>query len=71
LRSATLVPQGAPPFADRLRGPAPAAACCDHRSIASMIEVMIRDHCSRNGIMIQEQPPLALEDDTETKSPDR
>ena len=31
------------------------AAERDHRSIANMIEVMIREHCGRNGIAIQEQ----------------
>ena len=39
------------------------AAERDHRSIANMIEVMIRDHCGRNGITIQEQQPLPLEDE--------
>ena len=37
------------------------AAERDHRSIANMIEVMIRDHCGRNGITIPEQVPLPLE----------
>lgn len=31
------------------------AAAREHRSIANMIEVMIRDHCGRNGIPIPEQ----------------
>jgi hypothetical protein len=43
------------------------AAERDHRSIANMIEVMIRDHCGRNGISIPEQRPLPLEDEAETK----
>lgn len=30
------------------------AADQEHRSIANMIEVMIRDHCGRNGIAITE-----------------
>lgn len=34
------------------------AADRDHRSIANMIEVMIRDYCSRNGIAIPEQGAL-------------
>lgn len=34
------------------------AATRDHRSIANMIEVMIRDHCGRNGITIPEQAAL-------------
>ena len=39
------------------------AAERDHRSIANMIEVMIREHCGRNGIAIQEQAPLFPEPD--------
>lgn len=31
------------------------AADREHRSIANMIEVMIRDHCGRHGIPIPEQ----------------
>lgn len=34
------------------------AADREHRSIANMIEVLIRDHCGRNGITIQEQQAL-------------
>lgn len=37
------------------------AADREHRSIANMIEVLIRDYCGRNGITIQEQQALALE----------
>lgn len=39
------------------------AAERDHRSIANMIEVMIRGHCERYGITIQEQQMLPLDDD--------
>jgi len=39
------------------------AAERDHRSIANMIEVMIRDHCGRNGITIPEQAALFHEGD--------
>jgi len=39
------------------------AAERDHRSIANMIEVMIREHCGRNGITIPEQAPLFPEVD--------
>ena len=35
-----------------------AAAVQEHRSIANMIAVMIRDYCGRNGIAIQEQRAL-------------
>lgn len=37
-----------------------AAAELEHRSIANMIEMMIRDHCARTGIAIVE--PGALTD---------
>jgi hypothetical protein len=29
-----------------------AVAALEHRSLANMIEVMIRDHCGRNGVTI-------------------
>lgn len=32
------------------------AAQKEHRSIANMVEVMIRDHCGRNGIPVQASP---------------
>ncbi|KAB2309543.1 hypothetical protein F8A87_09780 [Betaproteobacteria bacterium SCN2] len=35
-----------------------AAATREHRSIANMVEVLIRDHCGRNGIAIPEQDEL-------------
>jgi hypothetical protein len=34
------------------------AAAHEHRSIANMVEVLIRDHCGRNGIAIPEQGTL-------------
>ena len=34
------------------------AARQEHRSIANMVEVMIRDYCGRNGIAIPEQGAL-------------
>lgn len=33
-----------------------AAAEREHRSIANMVEVLIRDYCGRNSIAIPEQP---------------
>lgn len=36
------------------------AADREHRSIANMIEVLIRDYCQRNGVDIQEQRNLSL-----------
>ncbi|MEW5864180.1 MAG: ribbon-helix-helix protein, CopG family [Pseudomonadota bacterium] len=38
-----------------------AAAAREHRSIANMVEVLIRDWCSRNGIAIPEQGALFQE----------
>jgi len=35
------------------------AAERDHRSIANMVEVMIRDYCGRNGITIPEEKALS------------
>jgi len=35
-----------------------AVADQEHRSLANMIEVMIRDYCGRNGIRIPEQVGL-------------
>ncbi|MBS9405667.1 hypothetical protein KG088_18955 [Halomonas sp. TRM85114] len=35
-----------------------AAASREHRSIANMVEVLIRQHCGRNGIAIPEQGAL-------------
>lgn len=37
------------------------AADRDHRSIANMVEVLIRNYCAQNGIDICEQDELALE----------
>lgn len=31
----------------------------EHRSIANMVEVMVRDYCGRVGVVIAEQPPSA------------
>ncbi len=39
-----------------------AAAEREHRSIANMVEVMIRDYCGRNGIPIPEQGALFVEE---------
>jgi len=33
------------------------AAQQEHRSIANMVEVLIRDYCGRNGIPVPECPP--------------
>ncbi|WP_077732224.1 hypothetical protein [Methylocaldum sp. 14B] len=34
------------------------AAAREHRSLANMVEVLIRDYCGRNGIAIPEQDDL-------------
>ncbi len=39
------------------------AADREHRSIANMIEVLIRGYCGQNGITIQEQQTLPLDDE--------
>lgn len=36
------------------------AAVQEHRSIANMVEVMIRDHCNRTGISIAESVGVAV-----------
>lgn len=38
------------------------AAILEHRSIANLIEVLIRKHCEEAGIPIPEQQPLFEED---------
>jgi hypothetical protein len=45
-----------------------AAAEKEHRSIANMIAVMIRDYCGRNGVKIPEQGAL---DRRQTPAKDR
>lgn len=40
-----------------------AAAEQEHRSIANMVEVMIREYCGRNGIVIPEQGALFHDND--------
>jgi hypothetical protein len=42
------------------------AADREHRSIANMVEVLIRDYCGRNGIAIPEQG--ALFDENQARS---
>ncbi len=49
----------------RLKEAARIAAQRDHRSIANLIEVLIRKHCEANGISIPEQHALFLEADDE------
>ncbi len=49
----------------RLKEAARIAAQRDHRSIANLIEVLIRKHCEASGISIPEQHALFPEADDE------
>ncbi len=53
-KTATLTFRIDPGLKEALR----AAAHHEHRSIANMVEVLIRDYCGRNGIAIPEQGSL-------------
>ncbi|MBK8131268.1 MAG: hypothetical protein IPK48_00390 [Gammaproteobacteria bacterium] len=53
-KSTTLTFRIEPALKEALR----TAAIREHRSLANMVEVMIRDHCGRNGITIPEQAEL-------------
>ncbi len=53
-KTATLTFRIKPALKEGLR----AAAVREHRSIANMVEVLIRDYCGRNGITIQVQEAL-------------
>ena len=37
------------------------AASRDHRSVANMVELLIREHCEKEGISIPEQKEILLE----------
>lgn len=49
------------------------AADQEHRSIANMVEVMIREYCGRNGVAVAQQPPTVsrkqITKTNKTKSP--
>ena len=60
-KTSTLTFRIEPPLKEALR----VAADLEHRSIANMVEVLIRDHCARNGITIHEQQPLPLDDESD------
>jgi len=53
-KTATLNLRIAPLLKDALR----TAALQEHRSIANMVEVMIREHCESKGISIPEQQEI-------------
>ena len=59
-KTSTLTFRIAPALREALR----TAADREHRSIANMVEVLIREHCVRNEIRIPEQAPLFAGDDT-------
>ena len=59
-KTSTLTFRIAPALKEALR----AAADREHRSIANMVEVLIREHCARNGITIHEQAALSSGEDT-------
>lgn len=43
------------------------AAGREHRSIANMVAVLIRDYCGRNGIAIPEKDDLVVASEKQTK----
>lgn len=53
-KTATLTIRVEPNLKEALR----TAAQAEHRSIANMIEVMIREHCEKNGIAIDNDQEL-------------
>ncbi len=53
-KTATLTMRVEPNLKEALR----TAAQAEHRSIANMIEVMIREHCEKNGIAIDNAQEL-------------
>ncbi|WP_040641126.1 ribbon-helix-helix protein, CopG family [Halopseudomonas pelagia] len=53
-KTATLTFRIDPSLKEALR----AAAHSEHRSIANMIEVLIREHCEKNGLAIDHQKEL-------------
>ena len=57
-KTSTLTLRIEPGFKEALR----IAAEREHRSIANMVEVLIRDYCHRNGVPIAEQQDLPLGD---------
>ena len=63
-KSTTLTFRIKPALKEALR----AAAEREHRSIANMVEVLIRDYCGRNGITIATQAALFVEAPKTAKS---
>lgn len=59
-KTATLNLRIAPHLKDALR----TASLIEHRSIANMVEVMIREHCSSKGIAVLEQQEMFSQPNT-------
>jgi len=59
-KTATLNLRIDPHLKDALR----TASLIEHRSIANMVEVMIREHCSSKGIAVLEQQEMFSQPDT-------
>ena len=57
-KTATLNPRIDPYLKEALR----VASMQDHRSIANMVEVMIREHCEKNSISIPKQQEIWLKE---------
>lgn len=57
-KTATLTFRIEPNLKDAVR----AAAGREHRSIANMIEVMIRDYCERAGVVVQDLQKVVVKD---------
>lgn len=60
-KTATLTFRIEPELKEALR----TAATLEHRSIANMVEVLIRDYCERNGISIPKQDDLLVNEDND------
>lgn len=61
-KTSTLTFRVDPAVKDALR----TAAEIEHRSIANMVEVMIRDYCGRTGVPIQAQPSMSMKSERTT-----
>lgn len=58
IKSATLTFRVEPELKEALR----TAAASEHRSIANMVEILIRDYCERNDIKIQQLDNVPIND---------
>lgn len=61
-KTSTLTFRVEPALKDALR----TAADLEHRSIANMLEVMIRDYCGRAGVSIQSPPTTSHKSERST-----